>query len=1053
MGALISDEKRKNLFTDISEGKALLFLGAGSSVTNEKIYLSKHLIEYYRDIANIPYQPENNDIVDFVDKVFSLDGYDRDHFDLKVAEWLKNLEHKKYHSKLFKFPWLSIITTNVDLIIENTIEEDERENEFEFIRSLKELNATINFGDKKKVVKLHGCISDLGKYKLKFSSDDFERINKFYKRIFNAISGMSPSIKIVFIGYSFNDRFGNLLLNRFNEKLKGKECYLVDPFAKDDQFNLSYMESKNITLIKTSTEDFINEYHDWTQQNHAEIGKKNLLFKDTKGIRIDSYLQAKLDPFLKQIDNSFQYDKIHAQEFYLGEEPNYSVIKQNLDVIKKDKLKEMKSSIESLFKVDDISYPLVFLTGSYGTGKTTFTYRLIQHLLEENSDLLVFEITDTNKLTDKVIYELLERLEETNKIIFYSNHSELDLNFKRIRELRGNLSSKQYENKSIIFLQSIRENALERFKRKMNPKIYEYSIDTPFSDLELNDFVEKLNSYSIKSYRSELEKTKIISDLKANLKLNDQLLISLYLIGNGNHSRHIIETYKNFESSVTRKAFLYTSLLYRFGIAMPVNILKEVLDLDWDIFINEVIKVDGKGIFIQEQIKPDYYLKPDLYFKIKHPIVAETFINKEIKDKDLFNYYRNLVSSLSEDETSVNTFINLIKSLKDNGVFDQSKINYLYDLAYNKLSYFTRFNIYYSRNLQFRNSEKSLLKALDILKKSDYDSYSYKRNSQIVHRQACVNYDLAKYYYVNKPAICEDYFNEAYELFEIKLAIDPNSIFSYKNFIYMLMWYIRKWDLSDLEKIRTEIKISNIVKKGIDNLQEGLNKLLKINETYIDEILSNKIEVNERIDSLVENIETRPFGILLKLKVLERYPNNLPSNFSFNDLLEELEQYSYVEEVAYYLFNYYGENLNFYDIRIKFFGLIKNNETLFEKEELSKLYYNFIAESYSLRFSDAFKYQRLIQKKYKSALIKSPLFWLEQDSEEKRIFKGVVQKNKWDYFEFRVSNMGFKFKAKLRNSYVINNDINLKTEYDAYLKFTYSGIWADLIIITDDKGI
>ena len=54
----------------------------------------------------------------------------------------------------------------------------------------------------------------------------------------------------------------------------------------------------------------------------------------------------------------------------------------------------------------------------------------------------------------------------TKKIIFYSDQSEQDLNFKKLRELRGVLSSNQFEDKSIILLQSIRENILEIYKKK-----------------------------------------------------------------------------------------------------------------------------------------------------------------------------------------------------------------------------------------------------------------------------------------------------------------------------------------------------------------------------------------------------------------------------------------------------------------------------------------------------------------------------------------------------------------------------------------------------------
>jgi hypothetical protein len=128
-----------SLFRDIAEGNVVLFLGAGSSVTDSKIYLSKQLLDYYRDLKNIDYEPSENDIVDFVNKVFSLPEYDRNDFDLNVARWLKkNVKAEGFHKFAIGLPWLSIITTNIDLVLENAIEEENYEEKYEILRNYTE---------------------------------------------------------------------------------------------------------------------------------------------------------------------------------------------------------------------------------------------------------------------------------------------------------------------------------------------------------------------------------------------------------------------------------------------------------------------------------------------------------------------------------------------------------------------------------------------------------------------------------------------------------------------------------------------------------------------------------------------------------------------------------------------------------------------------------------------------------------------------------------------------------------------------------------------------
>ena len=118
--------------------------------------------------------------------MFSLHEYDRNDFDFQISCWLRdNLKPEDYHKDALSLPWLSILTTNVDTLIENVIQSNNLEESYEIIRNIKELNYSMSTGDKCKIIKLHGCISDISKYKLLFSSTDFDRNEKYYNRIFS----------------------------------------------------------------------------------------------------------------------------------------------------------------------------------------------------------------------------------------------------------------------------------------------------------------------------------------------------------------------------------------------------------------------------------------------------------------------------------------------------------------------------------------------------------------------------------------------------------------------------------------------------------------------------------------------------------------------------------------------------------------------------------------------------------------------------------------------------------------------------------------------------
>jgi hypothetical protein len=1040
------------VFNEIYEKKIILFLGAGASITDEKKYLSNELIEYYRAEKNISYNPKNN-IVDFVDKVFSIKEYDRKDFDLKTVSYLKTLKFCNQHKIIIDTPWISIITSNVDLMLENTIEHYGKEKEFEFIKNIFEFRKTSNSAIKQKIVKLHGCISDHSKYPLLFSTKDFLNNDKFYNSIFENLKQQSPDVKILFVGYSFSDEFGRLLMNKFDEKFDERGYYLLDPFIDEDEFNLSYYSSKNIKIIKSYSNIFFEKYSTWLLTK-ATKHKKAIIFNNL-GKNINSHLQLKLNPFLKPINHSYENKFISQKNYYLGEEPNYNVIRNNFDIIKQKKIIEITKKVDDIFSTNNrVLYPLVYFKGSFGTGKTTFSYRFINHYIEKNTDCIALEIFDLMRFDEKSMADFIDNLENVNKIIFYSSNTELDLNFKKIREIQGRLSSYQFQNKQIIFIQSIRENILETYKVKLNitKEIYEFNVDDILSDNELLKFIEKLHEQDLVKYRSEKEKSELFTEIKLKFQNNpDQFLILLDYLEKGKHVNSIINTYKGFSNENTKLAFLYTSILYQYSIKMPVSLLKEIININWDRFIEDVIKIDGKGIFIQENFQPENFLETDLYFKIKHPIIAQRFIEKLIKKNDLKKKIKNICESLPSNESSVYVFINLIKSLINYKVFDDSVIFYFYDIAYKKLQNFQYFILNYSRNLEYRGDENSLKKALDIIEEYvELNEDVFCRNSNFIHRKAALNFELSKFYFQDSISAAEEYYFEAEELFKIKLNLDPSSLYSYKQYLFMLHWRITKWNLIEEEKLIVEFAARNLIKKANENLLEGIYYINKIAER-INRALKNHQAIKDRIDHLNNSIETRPYGTLLTYDLFISNPKLLDKQYTKESIIEELEYYSSNNEVSLFLFHFYSERLNQYNYRMKFYDLLKNNKSLNSIETLNVLFYSFVAEMYSYRYKDAFDFIKDLKKSYPNSIKKGKLYWLEQNSFDIRIFEGkIIMKDKHHYF--KSNETGGELKARIKFEHNQFDKIDLNLEHKAKIYFDYNGINA-LILKSDHPVI
>src|SRR5690606_32533821 len=146
----------------------------------------------------------------------------------------------------------------------------------------------------------------------------------------------------------------------------------------------------------------------------------------------------------------------------------------------------------------------------------------------------------------------------------------------------------------------------------------------------------------------------------------------------------------------------------------------------------------------------------------------------------------------------------------------------------------------------------------------------------------------------------------------------------------------------------------------------------------------------ERIDNLYSNIETRPYAVLFTYDLFINNPSILDKKYSEEEIINELEFYSYNNEVALFLFYYYADRLNFYNHRMKYHNLLKNNSSLESKDSLNVLFFNYIAEYYSHRYKDAYDILKDLKIYYPNSIRKDKVFWLEQDSNDIRIFEGKI---------------------------------------------------------------
>jgi len=303
----------------------------------------------------------------------------------------------------------------------------------------------------------------------------------------------------------------------------------------------------------------------------------------------------RLSDNLIQLNSGTQSKKfVTKKDFYIGEEPNFQIINNQFDIIKKEKNKLVKKEVYRIIETNNSKIlPLIFLTGSFGTGKSTFAYRLIKSIISDTNygKTVAFEIFDSSKLYMPDLTELFKNCRADN-IIIYFNSIEINYIFKSLLDFRNRLSIEQYNQFNILLITTIRENILERNQLdKVITNSHIINIDTPLTENECEELVINLKKCNLIDYRDIQEEKRLVKKIVSKYG-SDSYIALMELVTNNHHVDDLMEAYNQLNDSA-KKAFIYTSLLYQYSIKMPSSLLKGLISKDWQEFRKEVIEVEG----------------------------------------------------------------------------------------------------------------------------------------------------------------------------------------------------------------------------------------------------------------------------------------------------------------------------------------------------------------------------------------------------------------------------------------------------------------------------
>ncbi|MEZ4858416.1 MAG: SIR2 family protein [Flavobacteriaceae bacterium] len=1032
----------ETIFPNMYNENTVLFLGAGFSYTKKKNYLGATILNFYQEKLRVDL--ETKDLVEFVDRASRLEQFSRDQFDQYVKGLLQKLKPEDTHLKVASMGWRQIVTTNMDLLLENAYSQihgkPEEYKEIVPIRSINEYQQTIS-KDQIKYIKLNGCLSDISKYKFVFSTQDFIDNKSFYNKVLTNFSSLSTDVKFLSIGYSFTDGISERLLNELNKNnLKNdRKIFNVDPFPNEDL--IPFLEENNVITIKMTATEFFKLYDEWVKERHNRQMRKlpKVYFKENNTpIQISNRLNLRLRNNIRQLHKNNRDNIIKPENYYRGEEPNYSIILENYDIIKKGLNKKIVDKITSS-SINNNLIPVNFISGGIGVGKTTAALRAID-TLQKNYGYIAFDLIEINGLRAQDLEELFDAC-NTESIILLADNVERHTYFKELMAFRVALSEQQF-NKNISILAPIRENILTKHLRSYRYRnINEIEGNHSLTDKEVYDLISKLKEHKLIKVRDYQEEKKIKEKILTAYN-SDPYVTMISLIENSTLLRAIQDNLNQINLDA-QTAFEYTSLLYQFSIPMPASILKKIIDMDWEEFKINILKVDCKGLLLNEVTTP-IDIKEDLIFRTKHRIISSKFIQSRYKSEDkLLKAFLKIVRSLNPSDEHAKLAIDLFKAIRKNRIFSQkTKLQKLYDEASTIFTVHPIFNIHFARNLQERKNITSLKKASERLMHAD--SSDDRRNLAITHTRGVIEFELAKYYHKEKDIYVRDeYLNSATEFFEIKRLIDPFSSYSYYDYLALEMWKIKNIDMTEEDILKQHIIIQNLFVKAYESVVENTDYIEKLRAKYVKEIKVNqfsKAEILKHLEELYANPDTRVLALIFKLNTLENeffdFGKSFLSKLSSEDIIDELNQYHHLDVVEKALFDYHCNRL--YDIDSRM-SLNKFKSEQFIKENFFKYhYYSYISECYNQQYSYAKNHLDELKKEYRYLNPSLQEIWVDSDTLEPKIFSGLIKKI--DNYKIYIPQLGTDF-FRLKSDFKITEG----KHYYCNLIFSVRGIRAKII--------
>lgn len=638
------------LLTQIREGKAVLFLGAGAS------------FDAVDDDGNKP--PSGWKLGQMLSDKFlggkyadaplnQIGEYAISESDLfTVQDFIRGIfqpfKPTKEHLLIPTFRWFGLGTTNYDLLVEDAYRliTDRVQDPAMFIDNRDRISDRLRDTNSVPYLKLHGCITRLNNPEcpLILSTDQYIQHKQDRDRLFSMLQDWGIEHPFVFVGHSLQDQDIRAIMLELNSLGETRpRYYFVAPGVDDIQSR--FWESKyKVTPISATFAEFFNELD--SQLSGPFRGLAAASTADTDEFEIserfavrDWALTAACKQFLKTdvtyVKRLTKTEALDPQDFYKGMNKGWSAIEQELDAKRRlgDSILSEHFLIEEAQHSDNVE--LIVLKSHAGGGKSIVMRRMAWDAAK-HFDCLCLWLNSHGVISSVAIQELLTLCKE-RIYLFVDNASE------RVREITNLIKQIGELGKLLTVITAERINEWNVSCSSLSSYVTDEYTLRYLNEGEVDDLLgllEKHNALGTLSSATPDERKAAFVE-----RAGRQLLVALHEATMGRNFEDIVlDEFNGITPHEAQQLYLTICVLNRVGVSIRANLISHIHGLRYEEFKERLFYPLEHVV----HTKHDPVLRDYLY-RARHPHIAEIVFDRALpKAEDRYDAYVRCLQHMND---------------------------------------------------------------------------------------------------------------------------------------------------------------------------------------------------------------------------------------------------------------------------------------------------------------------------------------------------------------------------------------------------------------------